>query len=303
MVIKLRSPGPFSGTAAFDLLEVSKTAFLKFGNPVVGNEEVEGKSFFTQTHQFSVYSQQEGKVVIPSFLVRFSGKKDFTSEAEAMEGKTPELTFQSKRPEGTEGIGVVVTVTGMKVSQTWSSSEGREVDAGDVLRRTVTRSAADTTAMIFPPIDNGAPDGVKVYGEDPVVEDKTERGVISAKREETLRYQFVRAGTYTLPDLTISWWDPKTGKLEQEVLPGETVTVRMSEAAVAGVKEERKIWPWLLGVVTLVVALWFRRQQLSEWYHDWQKWRHRPEVVTSKDLLEACRKDEAKAAYLAAMSW
>ncbi|MGC6567147.1 MAG: hypothetical protein ACON38_16240 [Akkermansiaceae bacterium] len=256
MVIKLRSPGPFSGTAAFDLLEVSKTAFLKFGNPVVGNEEVEGKSFFTQTHQFSVYSQQEGKVVIPSFLVRFSGKKDFTSEAEAMEGKTPELTFQSKRPEGTEGIGVVVTVTGMKV-----------------------------------------------YGEDPVVEDKTERGVISAKREETLRYQFVRAGTYTLPDLTISWWDPKTGKLEQEVLPGETVTVRMSEAAVAGVKEERKIWPWLLGVVTLVVALWFRRQQLSEWYHDWQKWRHRPEVVTSKDLLEACRKDEAKAAYLAAMSW
>lgn len=122
MVIKLRSPGPFSGTAAFDLLEVSKTAFLKFGNPVVGNEEVEGKSFFTQTHQFSVYSQQEGKVVIPSFLVRFSGKKDFTSEAEAMEGKTPELTFQSKRPEGTEGIVVVVTVTGMKVSQTWSSS-------------------------------------------------------------------------------------------------------------------------------------------------------------------------------------
>lgn len=127
--------------------------------------------------------------------------------------------------------------------------------------------------------------------------------MISAKREETLRYQFVRAGTYTLPDLTISWWDPKTGKLEQEVLPGETVTVRMSEAAVAVVKEERKIWPWLLGVVTLVVALWFRRQQLSEWYHDWQKWRHRPEVVTSKDLLEACRNAEAKVAYLAAMSW
>lgn len=304
LTIKLSSPGPFSGTAAFDLPNVARTAFLKVGNPVVGSEDVGGKSYYTQIHQFSVYSQQSGKVVIPSFLVRFSGKKEITSEAESMDGKTEELSYESKRPPGTEGVGIIVTTKEMKVSQTWDPAEGREVDAGDVLRRTVTRTAGETTAMIFPPADSGAPEGVKVYEDDPVVEDKTERGVISAKRVETLRYQFVRAGTYTIPELTFSWWDPEAEKLMTTVLPGETVTVKMSEAAVVAAEDGGKsAWVFLVLLGIVLAVGWILRKRITARYQEWQSWRHRPELIAAKNLKNACLSSDARAAYLSAMNW
>ena len=303
MTVILRSPGPFSGTATFDLPQVSQTAFMKVGNPVVGSETVNGESFLSQTHRFAVYSQLEGKVVIPSFTVRFSGKKTFTGEAEPMEGKTKEISYQSNRPEGTEGIGFLVTSVDMEISQTWSPTEGREVDAGDVLRRTITRIASDISAMAFPPVNDGAPEGVKVYGDDPVVEDKEERGVFSAKREETLRYQFVRAGTFTIPELTFYWWDPKAEELKQLTLPGETVTVRLSETAVASMEAERKVWPWVFFGGGVLIALWIFRRRISGLYREWDDWRHRPEAVSAKSLLAACRAHDPKAAYLAAMAW
>jgi hypothetical protein len=42
LIITLYSPGPFSGTAAFDLPDLPRTAFVKGGSPVVSSEEVDG---------------------------------------------------------------------------------------------------------------------------------------------------------------------------------------------------------------------------------------------------------------------
>ena len=61
-----------------------------------------------------------GEIVVPAFRVRFSGKKTFTSDPEPMEGTTPELRFESKRPPGTESMGVMVSATAMKIQQTWT---------------------------------------------------------------------------------------------------------------------------------------------------------------------------------------
>ena len=98
LIITLYSPGPFSGTAAFDLPKVPLTAFVKTGNPVVASEKIDGETYFTQQHQFSLYTQSVGQLTIPSFPVRFAGKKTFTSAPEPVEGSTPELRFESKAP-------------------------------------------------------------------------------------------------------------------------------------------------------------------------------------------------------------
>ena len=95
LIITIYSPGPFSGTAAFDLPELPQTVAVKVGNPVVGSEDVDGESYLTQRHVFHLYTQQSGQVAIPSFRVRFSGKRTFTSDAEAMEGETPDLRWRS----------------------------------------------------------------------------------------------------------------------------------------------------------------------------------------------------------------
>ena len=60
LIITLYSPGPFSGTASFDLPELPRTAILRGGNPLVGSEEVDGESYFTQRHELTVYTQNAG---------------------------------------------------------------------------------------------------------------------------------------------------------------------------------------------------------------------------------------------------
>lgn len=176
LIIKLYSPGPFSGTASFDLPDLPRTAFVQSGSPVVGSEEVDGESYITQRHVLTLYTQRDGEIVVPAFRVRFAGKKSFTSDPEPMEGLTPELRFQSKRPPGTQSMGVVVSATKMEIEQTWNPKSTVEIKAGDVIVRTIKRTAVGTTAMMLPEVPDSAPDGIQVYAGTPDVEDKVERG-------------------------------------------------------------------------------------------------------------------------------
>ena len=175
LIVTLYSPGPFSGSASFDLPKLPRTVIVKAGNPVVGSQDVDGQSYFTQRHEFTIFTQNAGDIVVPSFPVRFAGKMSFVSDAEAMEGVTPELRFQSKRPPGTDALSIVVAVTNMQVTQSWNPQAMDTVVAGDVIERTITRRATGTTAMMLPSVSFDATEGVRLYSADPILEDHVER--------------------------------------------------------------------------------------------------------------------------------
>ena len=185
LVVTLYSPGPFSGTASFDLPNLPRTAIVKAGNPVVGSQDVDGESYFTQRHEFTVFTQTVGEMVIPGFPVRFAGKTSFLSDPKTMEGMTQELRFQSRRPPGTGNLGVVVAVTRMEASQSWNPHDVETVAAGDVIERTITRNATGTTAMMLPAVSADAPEGVRQYAADPVVADHVEHAVHRGPKDAT----------------------------------------------------------------------------------------------------------------------
>jgi hypothetical protein len=231
LLVTLYSPGPFSGTPAFDLPELPLTVFVKSGNPLVGTEQVDGESYFTQRHEFALYTQCVGEIVVPAFRVRFAGKKTFTSAPEPVRGLTAELRFRSKRPPGTDNLGVVVAVQDMEATQSWKPQSLDAVSAGDVIERTISRRATATTAMMLPPVSTDAPEGVRVYPANAIVQDHTERGASRAERIETIKYQFERPGTFELPDMSLVWWDPQASTLQRKTLPGETINVVETVAA------------------------------------------------------------------------
>ena len=152
LMITLYSPGPFSGTASFDFPDLPLTAIIRGGSPVVGSESIDDETYFTQRHELTIYTQRGGDIIIPAFRVRFSGKKTFTSDPEPTEGTTPELRFESKRPPGTESMGLVICATTMQAQQTWNPEPTGEIQAGDVIVRTIVRKAEGTTAMMLPDV-------------------------------------------------------------------------------------------------------------------------------------------------------
>ncbi len=304
LFVTLYSPGPFSGTASFDLPELPLTTFVKVGNPTVGSEQIGDDSYFTQRHEFALYTQRDGPIFIPAFCVRFAGKKSFTSAAEPVEGFTQELRFQSTRPPGTERLGVVVAARNMEASQTWQPDAIGPVQAGDVIARTISRRATDTTAMMFPPVAIETPPGVRSYATDPIVQDSTERGAIRAERSETIKYQFERAGTFELPELAVIWWDPDARELRRQLLPGRLIDVQ-NEAVVADTlaPTPRSPWPAVVLSLTIGTAAWLARKPARRLLADLQTRRNDPATVAARRLLAACRTSAAAEAYAALLQW
>ena len=308
LIVTLYSPGPFSGTASFDLPELPRTAILKVGNPVVGSDQVDGDSLFTQRHEFRVYTQQTGQFVVPSFQVRFQGKKSFVGDPEPMQGSTTQLQFESKRPPGTEKLGVVIATSTLETEQTWNPINQESVNAGDVIERTITRRVAGTTAMMLPPVNEKATDGVRVYASDPIVEDKTDRGQLSATRVDTIKYQFERAGDYELPDVTFTLWDPDAAELRRTTLAGQVIHVaalpRTGEQSIANEGPAEKpyaIWAaWLLGFAVIGVLL---HKPVRRLVAKWQTMWHAPEAVAARQVDSACRANDARRAYSAILTW
>ncbi|MBM4090798.1 MAG: protein BatD [Planctomycetes bacterium] len=304
LIVTLYSPGPFSGTASFELPELPKTVLVRAGNPVVGSEQVGDESYFTQRHEFAIYTQRAGEVVIPAFLVHFSGKKTFTSAAEPVEGLTPELRFQSTRPPGTEQLGMVVAARNMDVSQTWQPATIGSVQAGDVIARTISRRAEGTTAMMFPPVPIETPEGVRFYATDPIVRDFTERGASRAERSETIKYQFERPRTFQVPDLSVTWWDPDAGELKRETLSGKVVDVRNSaQVAETPAPTPRSRWPLAVLLLTIGLAAWLVRGIVARFLAAQRARRSDPATAAARRLLSACRTNAAAEAYAALLQW
>ena len=304
LIITLYSPGPFSGTASFDWPEVSALAFVRAGNPLVGSESIDGQTWLTQRHEFAIYTQRVGEVIIPSFRARFAGKTTFTSEAEPIEGFTPELRFRSEHPPGTEHLGIVVAASNMTVSQTWQPDSIGTVEAGDVITRTVVRRATGTTAMMLPPVDIETPPGVRRYVTDPTVQDFTERGASLAVRHETIKYQFERPGTFALPDLAVTWWDTNARALKRVTLPGRTVDVDATDMVVEPLAADSESGWRLAGLLLAFgMALFMLRKPVERWLTALRTRFNDPATAAGRRFLAACRSNAATEAYAAGLQW
>lgn len=307
LVVTLYSPGPFSGSARFDLPELPRTALIRMGNPVVGSEEVAGDAFLTQRHEFALYTQQSGEIVIPGFRVRFSGKKDFTSNAEVVEGLTSELRFVSRRPPGAETMRIVISANKMEFQQIWNPERIQKIQAGDIVQRTIIRDAEGTAAMMFPPATIGNLDGVLVQVASPAVDDKVERGVATARRRDVVKYQFQRPGVFDVDDLDFNWWDPNDEAFHRQTLPGRTfevVAASESRAESSETADDRLLTLKFVAVVAVLFCLVpFLYKVLKGCVAHWQTGRDDPEYRAVHELRAACRAGDAASAYAALTRW
>lgn len=293
LYITLEAPGPFSGTASFDLPEIPGTFFIKQGSPTVGSKTIAGETVMTQRHEFRVYTHQSGSVEISPIRVRYEAKPDFLSDPEPYDGATTPVQFISKRPPGIQNGQIVLTVESMDISQTWDHlPEEGEGEAGMVVERRIMRRARNTTAMLFQPMETLAPAGVRVYPGAPLVSDKSERGAIVAERVDVMKYQFTRDGEFILPDLDVVWWDGDS--LVKKTLPGKTFMI----AAINVVQENSKRHWGLIGLVMcgggILMFVAFRG---VKHYCSIENYILRKQVIT------ACKADDAKQAYDALMKY
>jgi len=291
--VQLRANGSFDGAAAFDLPRIPRTVIVKVGNPVLGSETEGEVEFFSQRHEFALFSQADGPLELPPITARFRHRVGYTGPVHEAELATRPARLTLRRPPGSEELGFLVTTDSLEIEETWDPAPG-PLETGAVLERTIVQRAANLTGIALAPAPATAPEGIRLYIDDPEVTDRSGRGELEGTRRDTLTYLVQEAGLHTIPAIRYDWWNPDTETLESKTLPAVRFTATAPPPPPPKPSPTRFLW-LLVPAAVIAIAVLCRRPIVTGLHHLHQILDPPPRRIR-RVFLKACRRDDARSA-------
>jgi len=117
----------------------------------------------------------------------------------------------------------------VQLIEQWSD-EIQNIKAGEPITRTIIISADELTSVQLPELKFEDIKGVKQYPDKAITEDrKDDNGIIGLKQVKVALIPG-KAGSYTLPEVKLQWWNTKTDKKETAILPEQVIEVAANPA-------------------------------------------------------------------------
>ena len=113
--------------------------------------------------------------------------------------------------------------TSVKLTEVWP--EKNKFVAGEPITRTLGITAEGLTSAQLPEINQPSIDGLKQYPDKPETQEQESKDGLVAIRKQKLALIPTKAGRYTLPEISIPWWNTQTNKMETAHLPQRSFTV------------------------------------------------------------------------------
>lgn len=141
-----------------------------------------------------------------------------------LHGKPIELTVRA-RPASAVGS-YWLPARNVTLSAAWNPAK-LSAPAGDPISLDVTLQATGLTAAQLPDLASllGFPPGIKAYPDQPKLNDSTQDGLLVGSRDQTIALMSDSPGRYTIPALTVTWWDTQTNQPRVTTVPARTLTI------------------------------------------------------------------------------
>ncbi|MFA9419592.1 MAG: BatD family protein [Gammaproteobacteria bacterium] len=216
--------------------------------------------------------------------------------------------------------------TGIQLTEDWQG-ELDQLSAGLPVTRTITMTAEGLTAAQLPDLGQRDIRGINQYPDKPVLKDRRSGAGIVGKRQQKIALIATSGGRYTIPEISIPWWNLETEQLEFARIPSRTIDVQGGEDAGSDAEVDAKpestetaevvaaaparanqFWIWLsvflaAGWILSSLAWWLTRKRSMQQASD----REKPvEISLSKAtrrLQQACASNNAMDARDAMLSW
>jgi hypothetical protein len=327
LTVEILVPNYFTGSPDLPEFELENAiVVLPQDRPQNTNAQIDGKTYAGISQTYTIYPQQPGDFCLPPapITVPYASTPPKTTLAHIA---LPPLTFHADIPEAAQGLNYFLPTTRLTIQQQWSSPF-KNIRAGDTIERTITVTATKMQAMLIPPLPLEAPDGVRVYPEEPSVQDKkTDRGeFVFGQRKQAAKYFIQKAGDYTLPAVELQWWNLSANRLVTASLPAvhfiaaanpqyvaelppepEPIAAVTKPASVNWWKQS-KIWARRIGPYCLAFSLgvWLAIRYLPRLYRRLRftmERRKQSEAVYFNHLARACRRNDKASAYDWLLKW
>ena len=172
--------------------------------------------------RYAIFPEHSGELNLPG--VRYSGvaRLDYNRKRVTLGSEDLILTVKA-RPVNATGD-TWLPAEKLELSDNWQES-APQLRVGEPVTRTIVIDAQGLTSAQLPPLDTGAHDRVKRYTDQAQLEDDHETKGVRSRRVESMALVPTEAGTLSLPEISVPWWDTLSDSPRVAVLPARTLTV------------------------------------------------------------------------------
>jgi hypothetical protein len=193
------------------------------------NKRINGKNYSIIEIKFALFGQSVGKLKIPSqrftaFETSNSGFGGFFSRGNRVIRLTEEKTVDIAPIPAHLSASRWMPSSQVRIEQSWSDNSNT-LTAGEPITRTITISALGLSAAQIQPLPSLQNNQLKLYPDQPTLEDKqTNRGILGV-RTESVAIVPNQASQITIPAIEIEWWDTVNNRMQTSRLPSKTFNV------------------------------------------------------------------------------
>lgn len=208
-----------------------------------GNAERNGQSYQVVTRQYVLFPLHSGKVTLqgpvldaevavnqsPSTFGNgpfggFFGGLLRTVRPITLHGDPIVLSVQP-RPAGAVGS-YWLPASDVTLTAAWNPTQ-LSAPAGDPITLDIDLRATGLTAAQLPDLSSllSVPSGLKSYPDQPKLGDSMQNGKLVGDRDQTVALMADSPGQYTIPALTVKWWDTLHNQPRTVTLPARTLSI------------------------------------------------------------------------------
>ncbi len=280
------------------------------------SEQIDGQAYAGIQRSLTILPLQTGTFALPAAQITFSYAA-VPGRATPGAVTLPQTTFKVALPPGIPEPDGSIPLIPLAMTQSLDGDPAH-MKVGGALTRSVQTMAHNVPAMVIPPPSFEAPAGLRMYGHDPVLSDTPQGG----QRTDSVTYVFEQAGDFTLPAVTLDWYDTSSGKVETARAPEVKVQVASAASAAPGIPPPAAAVgtpPWYrntanmlwiaCGLAAIVLALalrWLARRYIPS-VRSWRAERRHvydsSEPAYFANCIAACRSGDEIALYQALERW
>lgn len=204
----------------------------QIGEDKDGSEIIDGRRYRVIERTYGIIPDLPGQVNIKG--ATFSGDVLVESqrrggmfgfnESRPMQAGAPSLSIQvNPAPASFQGQWLVADLVVLKES---FPEDVKEFTVGSPITRTITLLASNADENSLPDIVQGLPPELKSYPEKPQRQSFVRDAQIMSQYSITSAIVPSKAGTFTLPEVKVPWWNPHLKRQEIATLPARTIEVK-----------------------------------------------------------------------------
>lgn len=219
----------FTKPPVFEEIQIKGSLMVKLEQNGGATTATIGKKRYPAIQQrFVVYPNIIGRNTLPSFKVTAECPPEGGYKGVSRDVFSKERIFNVLSPP--EGIDPKNYLASYNVSlKDYWNVDLNKVKAGDVLERRITINASGSLAATIPPPTIDSVDFGTVYLKSPILNNRQNQSSFSGTRTEIINYLLEKDGSFTIPEVKVSWYNLNSKSLEERTIEAIPIDIAFNK--------------------------------------------------------------------------